>query len=233
MTKPVIQLKDVWKIYEKNEVPVVALQGINLEVNKGDFLAITGASGSGKSTMMNIVGCLDIATRGAVYLDAHDVSLLDESKLAEIRGKRIGFIFQQFNLIPTLTALENVMLPMEFQDLPYDIIKRKAEHVLALVGLKERMTHKPSELSGGEQQRIAIARSLVNDPEIILADEPTGNLDSKTGRYIMDFLCKLHKKQNKTVVIITHDLYLAKSAKKVIQLKDGQIIKRKNRDGAD
>lgn len=225
--KPVIKLDNVWKIYQRGEVPVMALQGIDLEINKGEFLAITGPSGSGKSTMMNIVGCLDTATKGTIYLDSKDISLMDESKLAEIRGQKIGFIFQQFNLIQTLTALENVMLPMEFQNLSHDIIKKKGEHVLSLVGLKERMDHKPSELSGGEQQRVAIARSLVNDPEIILADEPTGNLDSKTGKYIIEFLCKLHKNENKTVVIITHDLSLAKFAKKIVQIKDGKIIKRR------
>ncbi len=225
--KPVIKLKNVWKIYHRGEIPIPALRGINLDINEGDFVAITGASGSGKSTMMNIIGCLDIASKGTIYLDNKDISTLPESKLSEIRGKKIGFIFQQFNLIHTLTALENVMLPMEFQDVPTDESKKRAEKVLTLVGLKDRIHHRPSELSGGEAQRVAIARALANDPEIILADEPTGNLDSKTGKYIMDFLSDLHKKQKKTVVIITHDLHLAKFAKKIVQIKDGKIIKRR------
>lgn len=227
--KPVIKLKNVWKIYQRGEVPVPALRGINLDINQGDFVAITGPSGSGKSTMMNIVGCLDTASKGSIYLDNKDISLMPESKLAEIRGKKIGFIFQQFNLISTLSALDNVMLPMEFQDIPEYEAKKRAEKTLTLVGLKDRIDHRPSELSGGEAQRVAIARSLANDPEIILADEPTGNLDSKTGAYIMKFLSDLHKKQKKTVVIITHDLYLAKFAKKIIQIKDGQITRRRKR----
>lgn len=227
--KPVIKLKNVWKIYQRGEIPIPALRGIDLDINQGEFVAITGPSGSGKSTMMNIVGCLDTATKGTIYLDNKDISLLPESKLAEIRGKKIGFIFQQFNLIPTLTALENVMLPMEFQDVPTNESKKRAEKVLTLVGLKDRIDHRPSELSGGQAQRVAIARALANDPEIILADEPTGNLDSKTGVYIMKFLSDLHKKNKKTVVIITHDLHLAKSAKKIIQIKDGQITKRRKR----
>lgn len=227
--KPVIKLKNVWKIYHRGEIPIPALRGINLDINQGDFVAITGASGSGKSTMMNIIGCLDTASKGTIYLDNKDISLMPESRLSEIRGKKIGFIFQQFNLIPTLSALDNVMLPMEFQDVPIHESKKRAERVLTLVGLKDRIHHRPSELSGGEAQRVAIARALANDPEIVLADEPTGNLDSKTGAYIMKFLSDLHKKQKKTVVMITHDLHLAKFAKKIVQLKDGQIIRRKNR----
>lgn len=220
---PVMQLKNVWKIYKMGEVEVNALCDINLEINKGEFVSITGASGSGKSTMMNLIGALDVPTKGSVYLDGHDISRLSESKLAEIRGKKIGFVFQQFNLIPTLTALENVMLPMEFQN--DGNARERAMKALELVGLKDRIHHKPGELSGGQTQRVSIARALINDPEIILADEPTGNLDSKTGQYIMDFFEKLHKEQKKTIVLITHDLNLVKYAGKIVKLKDGEIIK--------
>ncbi len=224
--RSIIRLENVWKIYQRGKIPVVALRGIDLEINKEEFVAIVGPSGSGKSTMMNIIGCLDVPTRGCIYLDNKDILLYNESELAKIRGKKIGFIFQQFNLIPTLTALENVMLPMEFQNMSSYEAQKKAIKALALVGLKNRLDHKPSELSGGQAQRVAIARALVNDPEIILADEPTGNLDSKTGKYVMDFLYKLHKEKKKTIVIITHDSSLTKSIKKIIHLKDGQIIRR-------
>ncbi len=220
--KPVMQLKNVWKTYKMGGTEVNALKDISLDINKGEFISITGASGSGKSTMMNLIGVLDIPTKGIVYLDGEDISSLSDSELAEVRGKKIGFVFQQFNLIPTLTALENVMLPMEFQD---DIeAKEKATKALELVGLKDRIHHKPAELSGGQIQRVSIARALVNNPEIILADEPTGNLDSKTGKYIMDFFEKLHKEQNKTIVLITHDQNLVKYGRRVVRLKDGEII---------
>jgi len=175
--------------------------------------------------MMNIVGCLDIPTRGEVFLEDKAISLLSESRLAEVRGKKIGFIFQQFNLMPTLTALENVILPMEFQNVSSSKIKERAKKLLEQVGLKDRMHHKPTELSGGQAQRVAIARSLANNPEVILADEPTGNLDSKTGQYIMNLLRELHRKEGKTVILVTHDTHLVKFAKKVIRLKDGQIEK--------
>lgn len=221
----IIRLEDVWKIYPMGEVKVEALRGVSLKIYNGEFVAITGASGSGKSTMMNVVGCLDKPTRGKIYLDEKDISSLSESSLAEIRGKKIGFVFQQFNLIPTLTALENVMLPMEFQNMPSSKIKERAKKIMEQVGLKDRMYHRPTELSGGQSQRVALARSLANNPEVILADEPTGNLDSKTGQYIMNLLCELYEKEGKTVVIVTHDTHLVKFAKRIIQLKDGQIEK--------
>ena len=224
MKDAIIKLEGVSKIYHIDSVQVPALTNINLEIKQGEFLAITGPSGSGKSTMMDLVGCLDKPTKGAIYLESKNISHLSESSLAEIRGKKIGFVFQQFNLIPTLTALENVILPMEFQNTSTDKTKERAKKLLELVGLKDRINHKPTELSGGEQQRVAIARSLSNDPEVILADEPTGNLDSKTGKYIMNFLCDLHKK-GKTVIMVTHDLELVKFAKRVIKLKDGKIEK--------
>ncbi len=220
--KPVMQLKNVWKTYKMGGTEINALRDINLDINKGEFISITGASGSGKSTMMNLIGALDIPTKGIVYLDGEDISSLSDSELAEVRGRKIGFVFQQFNLIPTLTALENVMLPMEFQD---DVeAKEKATKALELVGLKDRMYHKPTELSGGQIQRVSIARALVNNPEVVLADEPTGNLDSKTGKYIMDFFEKLHKEQNKTIILITHDQNLVKYGERIVRLKDGEII---------
>jgi len=179
--KSIIQLNDVWKVYQMGEVEVPALRGINIDVEQGEFLAIAGPSGSGKSTMMHIVGCLDMPTKGNIFLDGDDIESFRESRLSQIRGQKIGFIFQQFYLIPTLTALENVMLPLSFQDFDDSYSKTKAEDLLRLVGLHDRMKHLPTQLSGGQRQRVAIARSLAVDPEIILADEPTGNLDSKTG----------------------------------------------------
>ncbi len=218
-----IKLEKVWKIYQVGTVQVNALRGLSLDIKKGEFVSITGASGSGKSTMMSLVGALDVPTKGAIYLDGYDISKLSESRLAEIRGKKIGFVFQQFNLIPTLTALENVMLPMEFQDDPNP--KYKAMKALELVGLSDRIHHKPTELSGGQNQRVAIARALANDPEVILADEPTGNLDSKTGQYIISFFEKLHKEEKKTIILITHDLNLVKHGERIITIKDGEILK--------
>jgi putative ABC transport system ATP-binding protein len=224
----VLHLENVWKIYKMGEVDVSALKGINLEIKQGEFLAITGSSGSGKSTMMNLVGCLDLPTQGSIFLEGKDISKLPESVLAQIRGKKIGFVFQQFNLIPTLNALENVMLPSEFQDIPNGIARKKAAGLLNLVGLGERMHHLPSQLSGGEQQRVAIARALSNNPDVILADEPTGNLDSKSGQEVIALLENLWKKEGKTIIMVTHDLALAKHARRQIRLKDGQIIKGEN-----
>ncbi len=223
MEKQIIQLKDVWKIYRMGEVEVPALRGVELDVSRGEFLAISGASGSGKSTMMNLVGCLDVPTRGSIYLDGRDISKLSESQLASTRGRKIGFIFQQFNLIPTLSALENVMLPLAFQDEDDPVARKKSTELLKMVGLGDRINHLPSQLSGGQMQRVAIARSLAVDPEIILADEPTGNLDSKTGGFIIDFLRKVHRDDDKTIIMVTHDLHLVKFADRVVYLKDGQI----------
>ena len=226
MVNAIIQLKDVWKIYTMGEVKVPALQGINVTVKQGEFLAIMGTSGSGKSTAMNLVGCLDIPSRGRVYLQNQDISKMQESDLAQIRGKLIGFIFQQFNLIPSLSALGNVMLPMIFQNIPKEERIKKATALLQLVQLGERIHHKPGELSGGQQQRVAIARSLANDPAVILADEPTGNLDTATGETVMAFLKKLHKKEKKTIVMVTHDEYVAKHADRIIYLRDGKVVRR-------
>jgi putative ABC transport system ATP-binding protein len=220
-----IRINDVWKKYDMGKAePLVVLKEINLEINKGDFIAITGPSGSGKSTMVNIVGALDKPSHGKLFLKEKDVNKMNESSLAFLRGKTIGFIFQQFNLIPTLSALENVMLPMEMIESPEKESKKRAEELLKMLGLENRMDHKPNELSGGQQQRVAIARALANDPEIILADEPTGNLDSITGRFIMDFLGEMNKK-GKTIILITHDLNLVHYAKKIVYIKDGKIEK--------
>jgi putative ABC transport system ATP-binding protein len=225
MNKTIIELKDVWKIYQMGQIEVPALQGIDLKINRGEFVAIVGPSGSGKSTMMNLVGCLDLPTKGGIYLDGQNIGHLNESKLAQIRGRKIGFVFQQFNLIPTLTALENVMLPLAFQGVDDSKARKKALKLLELVGLGDRMSHLPTQLSGGQMQRVSIARALANDPEVILADEPTGNLDSTTGRFIMDFLGRIHQGDSKTVVMVTHDLNLSKAAEKVVHIKDGKVEK--------
>lgn len=221
----IIELKGVAKYYEMGENIVKALDDVNIEVEKGDFVAVMGPSGSGKSTGMNLIGSLDLATKGEIYLDGENIELLEESELAQIRGRKIGFIFQQFNLIPNLTALENVMLPMLFQGVEEEIREEQAEKLLELVGLGDRMEHYPNQLSGGQQQRVAIARSLANDPEVILADEPTGNLDSKTEIKIMEFLTNLNKK-GKTIIIVTHSPEIAKEyARTVYWLKDGKVEK--------
>ncbi|MFT4310195.1 MAG: ABC transporter ATP-binding protein [Candidatus Woesearchaeota archaeon] len=222
--KALISLKDVWKIYQMGDVQVQALRGLTFDVFEGEFVAIMGPSGSGKSTAMNIIGCLDIPSKGTVKLDGVDVSTLSESRLAQIRGQKIGFIFQKFNLIPTMSALENVMLPMTFQNISKEQRAQKAKELLKLVDLHERVDHRPNELSGGQQQRVAIARSLAMDPPVILADEPTGNLDSKMGKIVMDFLQKLHK-QGRTIVMVTHDENSAQFAQRIAYLSDGAIIK--------
>lgn len=225
----IIELKDVWKTYQLGEVPVHALRGMSTKINHHDFVIVLGSSGSGKSTAMNMIGALDVPTKGKVFLEGKDISKLHESDLAQIRGKKIGFVFQQFNLIPSLDALHNVTLPMIFQDYSYSERIKRGKELLNLVGLGERMYHKPRELSGGEQQRVAIARALSNDPEVVLADEPTGNLDTKTGDQIMKLLRKLHIEKKKTIIMVTHDLDLVKYGHKVIYLKDGRVVKEKIR----
>jgi len=227
MKKSIIQLKNVWKTYILGEHEVHALRGASLEVFKGEFLAIKGPSGSGKSTMMNLVGCLDIPTKGVILLDNKNISKMTESNLAQIRGKKIGFIFQKFNLLNNLSALENITLPLIFQNIPLEKRKSIAKKLLNEIGLTDRMNHTPFQLSGGEQQRVAIARALAVNPEVILADEPTGNLDSKTGRKIMELLRELNAKHKKTVVFVTHDDKLAEQADRIAYLHDGQIIKTK------
>ena len=223
--KTIIQLKNVWKTYYMGEVSLDVLKGVNVEINRGEFVVIIGPSGSGKSTMMNQVGVLDTPTKGQILLKGTDIATLSESDLAQLRGKTIGFVFQQFNLIPTLTALENVTLPTIFQNTPEVERIKRAEMLLTRMGIGDRMHHRPNELSGGQQQRVAIARSLVNDPEIILADEPTGNLDSKSGKQVMEMLARLHTEEGKTVILVTHDTDLVKYSQKTIHLKDGEVLK--------
>lgn len=205
-------------------VEVPALRGLSVKISPGEFVAIMGPSGSGKSTAMNMVGCLDLPTRGSVILDGRDISKLHESDLAQIRGRRIGFVFQTFNLMPGLTAIENVTLPMIFQSIPRYEREKKARKLLEQVGLGHRLNHRPNKMSGGEQQRVAMARALSNNPEVILADEPTGNLDSKTGIEVMKMLSELHEKESKTIVMVTHDSNIAGYAERIIHLKDGRAI---------
>lgn len=222
----IIGLEDVWKRYTMGKAgDLVVLKEVDLEIRKGDFVAITGPSGSGKSTMMNLVGALDIPSYGTIFLKGKNIRKMSESSLAMLRGETIGFIFQQFNLLPTLTALQNVMLPLELDDVPEKKAKERAEYLLVKLGLGDRMHHKPNELSGGQQQRVAIARALANDPEVILADEPTGNLDSKTGKFVMDFLGELNRDDGKTIILVTHDLELVKYAKRVVYIRDGMVEK--------
>ena len=218
----IIKLDNVCKEYQMGESIIRALDGVDVEINKGDFIVIIGPSGSGKSTMMNMVGALDLASCGEIYLDGQDIEHLEESELAQIRGRKIGFVFQTFNLIPTLTALENVALPMLFQGISPEERILRAEKILGDVKLSHRKEHLPNELSGGERQRVAIGRALANNPEVILADEPTGNLDSKTGLEIMNLFNDLNKK-GKTIILVTHDLNLVKYASKVLKIRDGKI----------
>lgn len=223
MPEPLIELKNVWKTYRMGVALVHALRGVSLRILPGEFVAIQGPSGSGKSTMMNLVGCLDVPSKGEIFLEGQNIRELDESRLAQVRGRRIGFIFQKFNLIETLTAVENVMLPMTFQGVRDVVRRNRAEELLGRFGLSERLHHRPNELSGGQQQRVAICRSLALDPAVILADEPTGNLDSKTGKEVIEFLRELHEHQGKTIILVTHDDSLAKKADRVELLKDGLI----------
>ena len=217
-----IETTDITKIYKIGTVEIAALKSINLKVKQNEYLALIGSSGSGKSTLMNILGCLDTPTKGKYYLAGEDVSQLSDDGLARIRNKEIGFVFQAFNLIPRMSALENVALPLIYAGIKKNVRIEMAEQKLIDVGLKGRIHHKPNELSGGEKQRVAIARALINNPSIILADEPTGNLDSKTSYEILDILEELHRKSN-TIILITHEPDIAERAKRIIRLKDGVI----------
>ena len=223
----VIRLDKVEKDYQIGESLVRALAGVSLNVQRGEFIAIVGPSGSGKSTMMNMVGALDIPTEGGIYLDNQNIAHLHESDLAQIRGRKIGFVFQSFNLIPTLTAKHNVALPMLFQGVNETERVAKAEELLKRVGLGDRMDHYPNELSGGQRQRVAIARALANNPEVILADEPTGNLDTKTGGEIMNLFMQLHK-EGTTIIVVTHDPNIANHAQKILKMKDGVFVEEQN-----
>jgi len=219
----ILQLKDVEKIYPMVDTELKVLDKINLCVKRGERLAIIGPSGSGKSTLLHMIGCLDKPSRGSVLIDSNDISTMDEDRLAAIRREKIGFVFQFFFLVPSLNALQNVMLPMTFSGLPAHEKQQRAQSLLTLVGLGDRMYHMPSQLSGGQRQRVAIARALSNHPEIILADEPTGNLDSKSGKEVVEFLVNLNKKRGTTLIIITHDQAIASYAERIIHLKDGKI----------
>jgi putative ABC transport system ATP-binding protein len=220
----VIKVENLKKIYLMGNYELDVLRGVDLSVKRGDALSIMGPSGSGKSTLIQIMGCLDKPTSGKLYIDGIDVSTMSDDELAEVRGKKVGFVFQSFFLIPTLNAVQNVELPMVFNGFSHEERSRRAREILDLVGLGERAEHKPSELSGGERQRVAIARALANDPRIIFADEPTGNLDSKSGEEIINLLMRLNKK-GYTIIIVTHDINIARHAKKIIHIKDGLIEK--------
>ena len=220
---PVVKISEVKKTYFMGKVEVRALQGINLNVERGEFVSIMGPSGCGKSTLMHIVGCLDRPTSGDVDLDGVDIDVLDDNSLAEIRNKKVGFVFQTFNLLPKLNAMENVELPLIYAGMKLEQRRKKAAELLETVGLKERMFHKPSELSGGQSQRVAIARSLANDPSILLADEPTGNLDSKSGDEIIHLFTELNGR-GITMIIVTHDQEIASHSKRIVRLKDGLVV---------
>ncbi len=219
-----IELIDVVKKYRIGAYEVTALNGVNLKVDEGEFVIIMGPSGSGKSTLLYLIGCLDKPTSGRVLIDGIDTSKLNDRKLTELRRDKIGFIFQQYHLIPTLTALENVELPMVFKGVSKGKRMRRAEELLELVGLGEKKDRKPKELSGGEQQRVAIARALANEPSILLCDEPTGNLDTKSGKVVMDIIKRLNVEEDVTVVLVTHDPSLKVYGDRVIRIRDGRIV---------
>lgn len=219
-----IQTNDLWKIYDIGAEKIQALRGITLDVRAGEYMAIMGPSGSGKSTLMNLIGCLDTPTKGEYLLNGRNVSGMNDDELAHIRNKEIGFVFQTFNLLPRATALHNVELPLIYNGTRSDVRIIKATEALDLVDLTDRMTHRPNQLSGGQRQRVAIARALVNSPSLILADEPTGNLDTATGVEIMQLLSRLHKSGN-TVIIVTHEHDIALYADRIIYIRDGQIEK--------
>ncbi len=223
MNQPVIKVEDLWKIYQLGEVQVEALRGVSFEIEEGEFVAIMGPSGSGKSTLMNILGCLDRPTRGRYFLDGQEVSQLNENQLAQIRNKKIGFIFQSFNLLPRLAALQNVELPLIYAGIPPQKRKEQAIKSLEAVGLGDRIHHYPNQLSGGQQQRVAIARALVNDPSIILADEPTGNLDTRSSEEIMHILQELNQ-EGKTIVLVTHERDIASHTHRILHFRDGQLV---------
>lgn len=227
-----IELKDIYKIYSDGDSEIRALDGISLFVDKGEFVAIVGSSGSGKSTCMNIIGCLDIPTSGKYFLNGNDVSELSEKELAHIRNRELGFVFQQYNLIPKLNILENVELPLLYKGVKPKQRREMALLALERVGLSDRRDKFPSQLSGGQQQRVSIARALAGNPPVILADEPTGALDSKTGKEVIDFLKKLNS-EGTTIVLITHDNDIAAKIKRVVRIQDGKIISDETKEGTD
>ena len=219
----VVQAKELTKIYRMGEMEVQALNGASLEIERGETVAIMGPSGSGKSTLMNILGCLDRPSDGDYYLDGENVAQMGDDQLATVRNLKVGFIFQSFNLLPRASALSNVELPLRYSAIRGSERRRKAREALKSVGLGDRMDHRPSELSGGQQQRVAIARALVNEPAIIMADEPTGNLDSKTGEEIMDLLMRLNQESGVTLIMVTHDPDVASRTGRIIRIRDGQV----------
>jgi putative ABC transport system ATP-binding protein len=223
-----IEIENVTKVYQMGEVQVHALRGVGLEIEQGEWVAIMGPSGSGKSTLMHIIGCLDIPTAGVYRLDDVEVGGMDEGQLAAIRNRQIGFVFQTFNLLPRTSALKQVMLPMQYSRnggrVPVSERSRRAREALEMVGLGERIDHHPTELSGGQQQRVAIARALINSPSILMADEPTGNLDSRSGTEVMGIIQRLHKERGITVVMVTHDEEIGAQAERIVRLRDGLIV---------
>jgi len=220
--RKVMELVDVWKVYDMGEVKVEALRGISFEVYEGEYVFVVGPSGSGKSTLLHILGCLDRPTKGKVFIEGEDVSKMSDRKLAKVRNRKVGFVFQTYNLLPRLNALENVELPMIYAGVPARERRKKAKELLELVGLGDRLYHRPNQLSGGQQQRVAIARALANDPSFILADEPTGNLDTKSGEEVMAIFKKLHE-MGKTLIVVTHNPELLKDGTRIVKLRDGVI----------
>ena len=232
-TQNIVRTRGVKRVYQMGKLSLEALKGIDMEVQRGEYISIMGPSGSGKSTLFNMIGALDKPTEGKVYIDEVDVAQLDAYELAWLRCRKIGYIFQTFNLIPVMTALENVTLPMIFAGLATDEAIDKGVDLLTLVGLGERVQHKPLELSGGQQQRVAVARALANDPAIVLADEPTGNLDRKTGREIIELLRELNKEKQVTIISATHDLKMLDVSDRILWVQDGRITKNQRRDELD
>ena len=227
----ILELENICKEYMQGKIPVPVLKNINFSMEEGEYVAIMGPSGSGKTTLMNIVGCLDQATSGRLILDGQDISKCSDNQMSDIRLQKIGFVFQNFCLIPRMSAVRNVEIPLMYANMPPKQRRERAMELLALVGMEERADHKPNELSGGQNQRVAIARAMANDPHILLADEPTGALDSKTGHLVMDIFHRLHEEQDKTIVLITHSQELAHETERMITISDGRIIADKELGG--
>ncbi|MFZ8825081.1 MAG: ABC transporter ATP-binding protein [Desulfurococcales archaeon] len=222
---PMVELKDVWKIYRLGSIEYPALRGVSLSINRGSFVSIVGPSGSGKTTMLHLIGALDKPSRGEIYVNSIPISRLSENKLAEFRNKTIGFVFQQYNLIPYLSAIENVEMPMMVSGVSLAERRKRAKWLLEQLGLGDKIWKRPSELSGGEQQRVAIARALANNPKLILADEPTGNLDSRNARIVVDLLKRINSEMGVTIVVVTHNMEVAAETEKIIYLRDGVVVK--------